>query len=492
MGSLALGMTLLLSACGEDNAYTNALPKDAAAVFSLDLMEMAQKCDLNDQAKQSMGQMMKSALKGSADVLVDKLMENPEESGLRLTDRVYFFATPQMQMGGALVRMGHKGKLEDLIKVLQEQNACEAPADGDGCRWTVGSGGLMAWTEDAFLVLVSDGNPKDLQHQASMWLRQKEGEGYSGTPEFKKLEEADEDVAIVTSLDAMPRSYWGPVTMGLPADLNLNDLKMFSTLDFQAGKAVVEVETLLEGKFKNLLKNQAEVSGELDGTYLKTFPANTVCWMAANVNGEKAYEMLRENPTVRQELDNSMMPLDFEAIFKAVKGDVAVAMPEMSMRPGFILYADVTNSEFMRTFEELKPILSMTNGQMRLLDKGENAYQFVAANGSVLGLSHEPVSLWLGVKDKRFYLTNQEDLIDREVKGLSLNDCDWAKDVKDKHFYLNVNFQALAAALPQIPYVGMLDYLSIESDEPTKARMVLQMKNRKDNVLKQLVQIVNN
>ena len=49
--------------------------------------------------------------------------------------------------------------------------------------------------------------------------------------------------------------------------------------------------------------------------------------MAANVNGEKAYELLRENPTVRQELDNSMMPLDFEAIFKAVKGDVAVAMP---------------------------------------------------------------------------------------------------------------------------------------------------------------------
>ena len=103
-----------------------------------------------------------------------------------------------------------------------------------------------------------------------------------------------------------------------------------------------------------------------------------------------------------------------------------------------------------------------------------------------------PVSFWLGVKDDRFYLTNQEDLIGREVKGLSLKDCDWAKDVKDKHFYLNVNFQALAAVLPQVPYVSMLDYLSVESDEPTKARMVLQLKNRKENALKQLVQIVNN
>ena len=64
--------------------------------------------------------------------------------------------------------------------------------------------------------------------------------------------------------------------------------------------------------------------------------------------------------------------------------------------------------------------------------------------------------------------------------------------MKDKHFYLNVNFQALSAVLPQISYISMLDYLSIESDEPTKARLVLQLKDHKENVLKQLVKIVNN
>jgi hypothetical protein len=64
--------------------------------------------------------------------------------------------------------------------------------------------------------------------------------------------------------------------------------------------------------------------------------------------------------------------------------------------------------------------------------------------------------------------------------------------VKDKHFYLNVNFQALSAVLPQISYISTLDYLSIESDEPTKARLVLQLKDHKENVLKQLVKIVNN
>lgn len=235
-----------------------------------------------------------------------------------------------------------------------------------------------------------------------------------------------------------------------------------------------------------MLEKQADVMRPLKGSYLKCFPANSVAWMGINVDGEKAYELLRENPTVRQELDNSMMPLDFEAIFKAMKGDMALAMPEMSLSPGFILYADVTNSDFMRTFEDLKPLLAMTNGQMRLLDKGKNAYQFVAVDGSMMGMGRGPVSLWLGVKDKRFYLTNRENLIDSDVKGLALDDCSWAKDVKGKRFYLNMNFQALSAALPQLPYVGMLDFLTIEAKEPTKVRMVLQMKNHKENVLKQL------
>lgn len=493
MGGLALGLMLVLASCGEKNPYTNALPKDAATVISLDMKSMAKKSGMDKQLQQSMGEMMKSALKGTADALVQKITEDPEESGLRLTDRVYFFVMPQMEMGGVLVRVADEGKLEDLVEALHGQQMCEAPADGDGCRWTVMNGGLAAWTKSAFLLVVHNGDPKDLQHQASMWLRQKEGEGYAGTPDFKKLKDSNDDIAMVASLNLMPKQYLSMATMGLPADLKLQDLKAFYTLDFQDGKAVLEMEVMTENKvYKDLLKKQAEVVGPQKGSYLKAFPANTVGWLGFYMNGAKAYDLLRENPTVRQELDNSMMPLDFEAIFKAVKGDVALAVPEVSFSPGFILYADVTNSEFMRTFEDLKPLLAMTNGQMRLLDKGKDAYQFVVVDGSALGMGRGPVSLWLGVKDKHFYLTNRENLIDKEVKGQSLDDCSWAKDVKGKQFYLNVNFQAISAAFPQLPYVGLLDHLTIESEGATKGRLVLYLMNKKENALKQVVGMFKN
>ena len=108
MGGLALGMAFLLSACGEDNAYTNALPKDAAAVFSFDLMEMAQKCDLNDQVKQSMGQMMKSSLKGSADGESGRERVETDRPGVFLCR----FSDGNGRRAGAHGRQGKTGRFD--------------------------------------------------------------------------------------------------------------------------------------------------------------------------------------------------------------------------------------------------------------------------------------------------------------------------------------------------------------------------------------------
>lgn len=90
LGSLALGMACMLASCSGGNTYTNALPKDAAMVISLDVDGMVRKCALDEQTRKSVEQMLKTNLKGRADALIDKIMEDPEESGLRLTDRVFF------------------------------------------------------------------------------------------------------------------------------------------------------------------------------------------------------------------------------------------------------------------------------------------------------------------------------------------------------------------------------------------------------------------
>lgn len=55
--------------------------------------------------------------------------------------------------------------------------------------------------------------------------------------------------------------------------------------------------------------------------------------------------MLCENPTIRQALDNPMLPIDIEGIFSSIHGDVAVGYNSLSNND-LLIYADVTNKDF--------------------------------------------------------------------------------------------------------------------------------------------------
>ena len=177
--------------------------------------------------------------------------------------------------------------------------------------------------------------------------------------------------------------------MGMPADLKLEDIKYLVSATFEKGKIVVDVETLIENKdLIAMYEKQSAASSCIKGACLEYFPANTLVWAGGNINGKGIYDLLCENPTIRQALDNSMLPIDIEGIFSSIHGDVAVGYNSLSNND-LLIYADVTNKDFLQSFEDLKPLLAMTGGQMQLNSTGKDQYEFRMYRQSI----------WFGVKD---------------------------------------------------------------------------------------------
>lgn len=495
--ALFAGLSLLLAAmssCSDGDNYVNALPADAALVASVNLNQLAAKGGVDNNMVQPLADAMKSELRG-ADALIERIVDNPLESGLDLREKVYFFVSPQASTAGMLARVSDRKKLATLIGVLEEQQLCEKPVESDGCTWTVVGGGMVAYTDAACLVMgnMAKSDPSSLQHRVSKLLRQKDGEGYAAGEDFGRLSGSRCDMAMFVSMDLLPRQYLAPLTMGVSADLDMKDVKSFVSLNFEDGKVVVEGESLTTDKLMNeMMEKQLEASREVEGSYLDMFPANTGLWVTGNVDGGKIYDLLCENPTVRRGFETSMMPVDFELIFNSIKGDMAMAIPDPFFSNRFIAYADVTDSHFLSTFENLKPLLSMTGGAMKLYDCGENEYEFRARDGSMMGLSRGAVSFWFGVKDGRFYVTNDRGLVDMKVTGLTLRGCKWGKQVKGKRFFMAVNIPDLQAEVPSgmgvmLPFLAVSDYITVESSGGKDVRMEWVMKNRSVNALRQIV-----
>lgn len=497
----------VLTACSGGADYERVLPKDAAAVATVDLKAMAAKAGLQNSegqvAMNRLADLLKSGLTDSEN-LIDRIVADPDESGLSLKDRLYLFVEKRSVSAGVLMRVTDEGKLTDLLEMLKEQGVCEALRESDGCTWTLMGKMLVAYNEDAFLLVMdpSGRNAGDMQHSVAKWLRQKREDSFAETEDYQSIQNAKGDISVWASMALLPERAVYPLTMGGSAELRGEDVKALATMNFEAGKLVCDVRSLTTDKvITKVAEEYFNATAPVKGEHLDDFPANTFGWSALRVDGAKLYKWLNSNPTVKRMFEHSMIPLDFHAIFSAVKGDVSFTVTN-PLYGDFILLADVVSTDFLQTVEELKPMIAMTGGQMRLMNRGEQAYEFYMMDGSALNLRPGPVHVWFGVKDGKMYFTNRENLVERKVLGLSMRNTEWGKEVEGKRGFSVVNFISLMQTVSstlrkqQMPPVFMgldrLDRMTVEMREEDKmVHMELLFKDRNRNVLEQMMALVN-
>ena len=162
------------------------------------------------------------------------------------------------------------------------------------------------------------------------------------------------------------------------------------------------------------------------------------------------------------------------------------------------MYADVTNAEFLKTFEDLRPLLALTGGQIVLDNVSANEYLMHTYYGR----------FWFGVKNNRLYVTNNRTWAEEVGRtfGASLGVKAWSKDVKENRLFASVNFTAMANELSiyrSLPMLGgqqnttlvkafasQCDYLNVSMPDGRKGKAELVLKDKQTNLLKIIVEML--
>lgn len=496
---------MLLAACSPKTEYTHALPKDASVVVGLELDEMAEKAGLSGEPGKKvvdkLTALMKSGLKGDASRLAERIINRPSESGLSFDEKVYLFATPHANAFALVAKVEDEGKLETLMDVLRKEQICTPLREESGCRWTQLGQALCAFNNGTFLLMQnSTGDASNIKGTLLSLMRQKEGEGFSALPEFARVQAGGNDIASVVSLSAMPHRLTAQLRMGLSADIRLEDIKYLITANFEPGRVVIDSESLVRNpKVLSFFDTMDKVIQPIEGKFLDFYPANTMLWASGHIKGKELYDMLCQNPTIRQVLANPLLPVDVEYIFSSVEGDFAIGNASM-LTGEYLLYADVTNTGFLSTFEDLRPLLALTRGQITLNKTAENQYVL----GTYLG------NFWFGVKDNRLYVTNSRTLAEEAGRtfGASLGVKPWSANVKENRLYASANLSALTEAMGKYQslvltenkqadmvlkvLLDQCDYLVTGMPDWRNARVELVLKDRHTNLLQLIVNTLNN
>lgn len=429
---------LLLAACSPQTEYTHAIPKNASVVMGMELDEMATKAGLNgatgEKVVAKLKTLVKGGLQGDAAQLAERIIEHPAESGLSFDDKVYLFATPHTEAIAVLAKVTDEGKVETLLEAFEKESLATPLREESGCRWTQMGGALCAFNNGTFLLLQpSRGDAAGMKGTLLSLMRQEQGEGFSALPEFAKVKAEGNDMASVINLSAVPYEWTTPLRMGLSSNLRLEDIKYFVAANFEQGRVVVNSESLIQNPMVlSFFDAMDKVMQPIGGKYLDFYPGNTLLWAGGNIQGKTLYQMLCQNPTIKQALDNPLLPVDVEYIFSSIEGDFSIGFDNQN----YLLYADVTNSGFLKTFEDLRPLLALTGGQITLDNVGKDEYLMRTYYGN----------FWFGVKNNRLYVTNNGTWAEEAGRtyGASLAVKPWASEVKDNRLLASLNMAEMA------------------------------------------------
>ena len=152
----------------------------------------------------------------------------------------------------------------------------------------------------------------------------------------------------------------------------------------------------------------------------------------------------------------------------------------------------------MQSFEDLKPLLAMTGGQMQLNSTGKDQYEFRMYRQSI----------WFGVKDNLLYISNNERLADEAGRryGVSLQNTPWAGQVTKNRFFMAFNAAQLVKDVQENPrltrmlgsdaamFNAIRDLATIWMMAPDwkSAQMNIVMKDKEVNVLQLIVRGLEN
>ena len=347
------------------------------------------------------------------------------------------------------------------------------------------------------LVQPAKGDADGMKNSLFSWMRQQEGEGYAALPEFARLKEDGNDLASTLNLTVVPYELTTTLRMGLSADIRLEDIKYLLTANFEQGKVVVRSESLIQNaKIQGFFDAMNEVTQPIQGKLLDCYQGNTMLWAGGHIQGKELYNMLCQNPAIKRMLDNPLLPVDVEYIFSSIDGDFAIgSAPGLSGQ--YLLYADVTNNDFLKTFEDLRPLLALTGGQITLDKLGASEYLMRTLYGN----------FWFGVKNKRLYVTNNPTWAEEAGRtyGASLAVKPWAVEVKDNRLFASANLAILGELMNNYRYsptgnkqtdmalrmlMNHLEYINLGMPDWRKGEMELVLKDKNANLLQLIVKML--
>ena len=275
-------LIVFLAACSKTVEYTNIIPADATVVTSINLKSLASKAGLNDKeneaAKQKVLEALKSGMNAATFQQLEKVMNNPSESGIDVEAPVYVFTSPSFPYSTAVAKIKSEDDLHASLEIMVKEQICQPINEAAGYSFTTMNGGLVAFNNSTVMLISVKGTSQieKAKEGITNLLKQTADNSIAKSGAFQKMEKQKSDINFFASMAAIPAPYQEQICQPINEAAGYSFTTMNgglvafnnSTVMLISVKGTSQIEKAKEG-ITNLLKQTADNSIAKSGAFQK-------------------------------------------------------------------------------------------------------------------------------------------------------------------------------------------------------------------------------
>lgn len=487
--SSVLLMVLSLCSCNKTD-YQKVIPANAMVVMKLDVRSIAEKSEFQkSSAMKTMEVGLQAVVSGKDLQQVKEYIDDPMKMGIDLSMPIYAFMV-DTETYGITMKMDNEDAMKDFLLLLNKQGLASKPKEKNG----VNSGILLTdfnytYDETTFLLMASTHGGGKKNNVAQQLMNLTDEDSFVGTEGFERMSNEEQDVVIYANLATLPANEVKDVSEIFPKMAKYyKDIETMLSLNFDKGEAQMKVQVYAKTSEVQQLLDEANSNFDvIEGQYLDKVSNEMLVWMGAHVKGEWLLKEVKENMFLKSFLFAFERAVDIEQMLKAVDGDVSLEVPMSRFDKAemdFVAFAKLNNSKFLSDVADWK--MSHKDYGIVMTDKGNNQY-VMNIDGKAFNWGVNGDDLCLGTA-KAF---NQS----KKAESSPLKP--YEKYIKDSQMFIFVNMAAFE--LDKIldsshqddawmkKGLGSINAIIMKSSSVNEMTLVIDMKNKNENFLKQLL-----
>lgn len=497
--SVLIVLLTFITACSKQAEYTNVIPADASVVAAINVETIYEKSGINEKENEATKQKLLNSLKSGMSTTtfeqLEKIMKNPAESGIDFTSPIYHFSSRSLPYPTLLYKVKNEDDIRKNIEVLVKEKICQPIQEENGISYSSIYGKLVAFNNTSLLMIDAsdEAQIKDAKICTAALFKQTKENSIHKMGCFKEMQKKKGDICFFGSMAAIPSEFGEQIKLGLPADVNPEEIMIIGDMTFDKGKITLQAENYSENNtVKQLIDKQKQSYKKLNNSFIKYLPASTLLFFNCGVKGDALYQSLSKNETF-----GKLIPIaeteKIKELFKSFDGDFSGGLINVTMNkaPSFVAYAEAKNALSLEMLYKNRQNLGLKKNES-IIQLSQNEYVY----------KNKEMNLFFGFKTNYIYATNDEMLYKNIGKELdkSIENTPYIQDMKNKEFFMSLNIESVLE-LPLIKMImgsgneeinmyytlaSKISYASLSvEDNVYKAELCL--KDKEVNALKQIL-----